>query len=72
MQPGQENIALSVQAGHQQIGQEMFVTIAFNIGTMNFSVSMPIQAAKHTSKIITDAAENAAKQIIKPASLVSN
>ena len=65
------SVQLAVNVGHQQIGQEMFVTLMINVGTMTTTLALPVDAAKHMSRLIKDGAETAEVQIIKPPSLLA-
>jgi ribosomal protein S5 len=69
--PGQTpQFQMSTAAGFQQIGDQMFVTVAIMIGNVNVAVTLAIDHAKAFSKAIKDAAETAEVQIIKPKSLL--
>ena len=70
-QPAPQNVAMGYQCGYIQLGQEMFVQINVQSGSLAHTLFMPIDNAKQFAKAIREAAETAEVQIIKPASMLA-
>jgi hypothetical protein len=69
-QPAPQNVTIAYQCGWIQIGQEIFVQINVQSGSLAQSLFLPIDNSKAFSKAIREAAETAEVQIIKPPSLL--
>ena len=70
-QPEAPEQMLGMQAGFQQIGDKYFVLINIGGSALATTIVVEIEVARQLSKIIKEAAEEAAVQVIKPPSLLS-
>jgi hypothetical protein len=70
-QPQPQAVNVQAQAGYQQIGDQIFVTLDLGCGSMAMKIVIPVDGARHLAKMIAGAAETAATTIVKPSSLVA-